>query len=137
MQNAQWQDEPEEHDFPAATTYLSLICDPSLAASLSELLKNALTVTYQAKDLLRASELALLEKTNAHVGRDLDKVKHGHKLSPVLLVRGKFQRNRSLIVADGYHRICASYWIDENSPIPCRIVDLPRKHATINDGLAN
>ncbi len=132
MQNAQWQYEPEEHDFPAATTYLSLICDPTLAASLSELLKSVPTVTYQAKDLLRASELALLEKTNAHVGRDLDKVKRGRKLSPVLLVRGKFQKNRSLIVADGYHRICASYWIDENSPIPCRIVDFPRKHATNN-----
>lgn len=28
-----------------------------------------------------------------------------------------------LIVADGYHRICASYWIDENPGIPCVLVD--------------
>jgi len=21
--------------------------------------------------------------------------------------------------ADGYHRVCASYWIDENTDIPC------------------
>jgi hypothetical protein len=29
-----------------------------------------------------------------------------------------------LIVADGYHRICASYHLDENTDIPCRIADL-------------
>jgi hypothetical protein len=29
------------------------------------------------------------------------------------------------VVADGYHRICASYWIDENSQIPCHLVDVP------------
>lgn len=125
MQSEQWQSEPEEHDFPAATNYLSLICEPTVAASLTELLRSAPTLTYQAKDLLRASGLSLLLKTNAHVGRDLEKVKHGHRLSPVLLVRGKFQKGRSLIVADGYHRICASYWINENSSIPCRIIDFP------------
>jgi hypothetical protein len=25
-------------------------------------------------------------------------------------------------IADGYHRICASYHVDENTEIPCRIV---------------
>jgi len=28
-----------------------------------------------------------------------------------------------LVVADGYHRVCASYWIDENTDIPCILVD--------------
>jgi len=28
----------------------------------------------------------------------------------------------SLVVADGYHRVCASYWIDENTDIPCVLV---------------
>ena len=27
--------------------------------------------------------------------------------------------------ADGYHRICASYHLNEDAEIPCRIVDLP------------
>jgi len=27
-----------------------------------------------------------------------------------------------LIVADGYHRVCASYYTDENTDIPVRIV---------------
>jgi hypothetical protein len=28
-------------------------------------------------------------------------------------------------VADGYHRICASYHLDEDTEIPCRMVALP------------
>jgi hypothetical protein len=31
-----------------------------------------------------------------------------------------------LVVADGYHRICASYHLDEDAEIPCRLADLPR-----------
>jgi hypothetical protein len=27
-----------------------------------------------------------------------------------------------LIIADGYHRVCASYWIDENTDIPCILI---------------
>jgi hypothetical protein len=126
MASEHWQLTPDEHDFPAASTYLSLICKPSLANQLVELLQSAPPSTYEAKDLLRASELALLTKDNVHVAKDLEKVRNGHKLSPILLVRGDFSRGRSLIVADGYHRICASYWIDENAPIPCRIADSPQ-----------
>jgi hypothetical protein len=28
-------------------------------------------------------------------------------------------------IADGYHRVCASYHVEENTDIPCRIVDHP------------
>jgi hypothetical protein len=122
-----WQLEPDQHDYPAATTYLGLICDPLLATRLVKLLQSAPTSIYDAKDLLRASRLPLLERDNAHVAGDLQKVKNGTRLSPVLLVRGKFLKGRDLVVADGYHRICASYWIDENSRIPCHLVDVPTK----------
>jgi hypothetical protein len=120
-----WQSEPDQHDFPAAATYLSLICGAAIAEKLVVLLQGAPSSIYQAKDLLRASGLALLDKNNAHVAKDLEKVRSGHKLSPILLVRGNFIEHRPLVVADGYHRICASYWLDENSPIPCRVADAP------------
>ena len=45
------------------------------------------------------------------------KVKKGDKLSPVLLVQGE-----PLWVADGYHRICASYHLDEKVMVPCQII---------------
>ncbi len=125
MDAEHWQLEPDAHDFPAARTYLSLICDPACAAKIVKLLQRASTSSYQAKDLLRASRLPLLEETNKHVSQDLQKVASGQKLSPILLVRGRFEKNRDLVIADGYHRVCASYWLDENSVIPCRIVDLP------------
>jgi hypothetical protein len=120
-----WRSEPNAHDFPAARTYLSLICESPLVDKLVKLLEHAATSTYEAKDLLRASGLTLLAEDNMHVALDLDKVKRGEKLSPILLVRGRFAKNRDLVIADGYHRVCASYWLGENSPIPCRIVDLP------------
>ena len=44
-------------------------------------------------------------------------MKAGSKLSPVLLVQGV-----PLWVADGYHRICASYHLDEKTEVPCRVV---------------
>ncbi len=45
----------------------------------------------------------------------------GVALSPILLLRG--DETHPLVVADGYHRVCASYWIDENTDIPCILVD--------------
>jgi hypothetical protein len=74
----------------------------------------------KAKDILRASQLALLGQDNKHVASDLAKVANGAALSPILLIRGTDQR--PLIVADGYHRVCASYWLDENTDIPCILI---------------
>jgi hypothetical protein len=117
-----WKQEPDEHDFPAAKTYLSLLCDPATADQIVSLLENAQTSTYQAKDLLRASGLSLLPRDNVHVKGDFKKIEKGRLLSPVLLVRSEVIGDRALVVADGYHRICTSYWINENAQIPCRIV---------------
>jgi len=80
----------------------------------------------KAKDLLRASGLPVLAADNFHVAKDLKKVAQGTLLSPVLLVRGVLRTDMPLIVADGYHRICASYHLDEDADIPRRIADLRR-----------
>jgi hypothetical protein len=124
VKSEHWKSEPEEHDYPAAVNYLSLLLGPESAQSLVEVLRSAPTEFRKAKDLLRASDLELLKEDNKHVASDLAKVKQGEELSPVLLVRGNLDRHQPLTVADGYHRICASYHIDENTDIPCRIVDL-------------
>ena len=121
-----WKDEPEEHDYPAAADYLSLLLEPARCEAIVAALRRAPLMRRKAKDLLRASELALLPEDNAHVTKDLGKVKSGQLLSPVLLVRGAADRRLPLTVADGYHRICASYHLDENADIPCRIVDAGR-----------
>ena len=64
---------------------------------------------------------ALLGEDNKHVASDLRKAASGVALSPILLVRGAV--THPLIIVDGYHRVCASYWIDENTDIPCVLVD--------------
>ncbi|MDQ6713218.1 MAG: hypothetical protein M3Z28_08520 [Candidatus Dormibacteraeota bacterium] len=118
-----WKAQPDDHDYPAAEDYLSLLIAPSRAKRVVRRLRVAPLVTRKAKDLLRASRLPALPPENFHVARDLQKVKAGKQLSPVLLVRGQLASEVALTVADGYHRICASYHLDEDADIPCRIAD--------------
>jgi hypothetical protein len=122
MGNVNWQDEPDEHDYPAAAAYLALIADPDTVSRLVTGLTNAPIAHATAKDILRASGLPDLPLDNVHVAKDAAKVKAGTALSPVLLVRGDIARGFPLQIADGYHRVCASYHLDEDTDIPCRIV---------------
>jgi hypothetical protein len=117
-----WLPKPENHDYQAAEDYLSLIMSPKKAAECRQKLSAAQDdITHRkAKDILRASQMALLGQDNKHVASDLAKVSSGQALSPILLLRG--DDGRPLTVADGYHRVCASYWLDENTDIPCVLV---------------
>lgn len=122
MSDVLWKDRPEKHDYPAARDYLSLLMEDKAAAALVGRLREAKLIRRKAKDILRASGLALLPKDNPHVARNLKKVGRGRPQSPILLVRGNLVRGIPLIVADGYHRVCAGWHIDENALIPCRMV---------------
>jgi hypothetical protein len=119
MKTEHWKEEPEEKDFPAAFNYLSLLTDPREAKKIVKAMKRSSRIDhFMAKDLFRASRLPHLDDDDHEVIKDLHKVKSGELLSPVLLVRGT-----PLWVADGYHRICASYHLNPDEVIPCRIVD--------------
>jgi hypothetical protein len=120
-----WKDKPEAHDYPAARDYLTLVLDGKRAGALVARLQKAPLIRRKAKDILRASGLPVLPKDNPHVARDLKKVRKGEALSPVLLLRGDLRRGLPLVIADGYHRICASWHSDENALIPCRMVPGP------------
>ncbi|HEX4704568.1 MAG TPA: hypothetical protein VH352_20745 [Pseudonocardiaceae bacterium] len=122
MSKVLWKSEPDEHDYPAAASYLSLIATTERVDDLVVRLKNGDVDHYKAKDVLRAAGLPLLPKENPHVAADLKKIESGKALSPVLLVRGDLFYGVALQIADGYHRVCASYHVDENTDIPCRIV---------------
>jgi hypothetical protein len=121
-----WKNKPDEHDYPAAANYLSLLATEEVITNVVDQLKVASLSHFKAKDLLRASQLSLLPEDNPSVARDLKKVKNGEQLSPVLLVRGDLSGAIAMTVADGYHRICASYHLNEDADIPCRIADIPR-----------
>ena len=120
-----WKVDPDAHDFPAASDYLSLLLSRTETAAAVRKLKAATLTHCKATDLLRASRLSLLPGDDPEVARDLKKVRKGELLSPALLVRGHLPKDVPLTVADGYHRISASYHLDEDAEIPCRIVDGP------------
>ena len=114
-----WLAKPEPHDYPAALSYLRLIMDDKAAALNVARLKRAPMSAFKSKDIFRASGLSLLGVSNSHVEKDLKKIKSKILLSPVLLVRDV--ANGKVIVADGYHRLCAVYACDEDAVIPCQI----------------
>ncbi len=116
----QWLPQPEDHDYPAAASYLALLRDAVTAAALVKKLQTAAVSQFKAKDIFRASQLPLLGVSNSHVDKDRQKIVDGHKLSPILLVRDPAAGK--VIIADGYHRLCATYLFDEDAMIPCKIV---------------
>jgi len=115
-----WLPEPEEQDYPAAQSYLLLAFEPETVYSLVEQLRRASMSAFKAKDIFRASGLSLLGVSNGHVDKDRKKIALGKSLSPLLLVRNA--ETRRVIIADGYHRLCAVYSLDEDAVIPCKIV---------------
>lgn len=120
-----WNVSPAEHDYPAAASYLRLVARSTQVDVLTALLSQASTVQQHAKDILRAARLPLLAVDDPEVAKDLKRVRKGVALSPVLLIRGDLATGVPLQIADGYHRVCASYHLDEDADIPCRIVELP------------
>lgn len=115
-----WLPNVEEHDFAAAASYLALIYPTRRRARLVAELKAAKLTRFKAKDIFRASQLSLLGVSNSHVAKDRAQIDKGGRLSPLLLVRD--EKNGKVVVADGYHRLCAVYEIDEDAWIPCKIV---------------
>ncbi len=114
-----WLGKPEEHDYSAALSYLALLYDEQTTATQVNKLKRAAISEFKAKDIFRASGLSLLGISNSHVKKDRKKIKSRQKLSPLLLLRDS--SNGKVIIADGYHRLCAVYSYDEDAGIPCKI----------------
>lgn len=115
-----WLTEPEEKDYLAAESYLGLLYGNKSVKAIVNKLQIASVSRYKAKDIFRASGLSLLGISNSHVERDRKKIENGRALSPILLVRD--DKNCKVIIADGYHRMCAVYSYNEDEMIPCKIV---------------
>jgi len=115
-----WLPEPEDKDYPAAQSYLTLLHTETEVIGLVRKLKDSKITQFKAKDIFRASGLSLLGVSNTHVEKDQKRINEGTPLSPLLLVRDV--QNGKLIIADGYHRLCAVYTVDEDASIPCKLV---------------
>ena len=115
-----WLSDLEAHDYPAAESYLSLLFNGEQVAKMISQLRHAPIVQFKAKDIFRASQLSLLGVSNSHVEKDWGKIRKGQSLSPLILVRDELPGK--VVIADGYHRLCAVYRIDEDALIPCKII---------------
>ena len=102
---------------------MSLIIDPArVKVIVSHLNAKKETIKFKARDIFRASGLPLLGISQHQIEHNLKRIKNGEKLSPILLVRD--EANRRVIIADGYHRLCAVYHHNDNMEIPCKIVSI-------------
>ena len=124
-----WSEGEEGQDFKAAFKFLSLLCSERKANALVESLRNSKLLEHAAKDVLRAAQLPLLPRDEPHVDDDLKRIQKDKPLAPVLLVRGDMGNGLPLMVADGYHRICAVVYFDESAPVRCRIADIANRGA--------
>jgi hypothetical protein len=117
-----WLGKPAKHDYPAAESYLGLLLEPRAAKRVVDRLARATVAEFAAKDIFRASGVPLLGGGDIHVERYRALIHLRQPLSPLLLCRDS--PHSKLIIADGYHRLCAVYTFDEDAMIPCRIVSL-------------
>jgi hypothetical protein len=123
MSKVLWEDLPEDHDYPSALSYLTLISSNEVADSIIRRLRATPIDHFKAKDIVRAAQIPLLPKSNYHVHKNLRRIEKQKPRSPIILVRGNGYEGVPLTIADGYHRACAVYWSDEDAYINVKIVD--------------
>jgi hypothetical protein len=119
MADPKWLGKPEEKDYAAAHSYLSLLLAPDPLREALTLLRQAPEGAWRAKDILRAAGLPLLKrKQSSEVAEKLKHIASGIAISPILLLhdgRGRLE------IADGYHRACAACIINEDTRVPGRL----------------
>jgi len=121
-QEIKWLKKPADHNYPSAESYLSLILEPRAAQNVVYLLKKEPISFFKARDIFRASGLPLLGISQHQIEHNLKKIESEESLSPILLLRDIDAKK--VIIADGYHRLCAVYHHNDNMEIPCQIKTL-------------
>ncbi len=109
----QWRKDVVEHDYAAASGYLSIRFGESHAQEVSKKLRKLPVITRRANDILRATQRDPMPLSDPGVLRDLQKVLAGEKLSPVLVAEGD--------IADGYHRVSLAYALDPYADVPLKL----------------
>ena len=109
----QWKKDVEQHDYAAASSYLSIRFGESRAEKVAAELRKLPVITRRANDILRATGRMALPLSDPGVLKDLKKVLAGEKLSPILVAQGD--------VADGYHRLSLAYALDPYAQVPLKL----------------
>jgi hypothetical protein len=113
VQYLRWRKDVADHDYAAASSYLSIRFGEKRAQEVSEKLRKLPVMQRRANDILRATQRDPLPLSDPGVLRDLQKVLAGEKLSPVLIADGD--------IADGYHRVSLAYALDPFADVPLKL----------------
>ena len=121
-----WSKKGELADFAAAQKYLALLTSDAKAKALvAPCAKRSLSNT-RRRTCCGRRNCRSCRAYDPHVDEDLKRIEKEKSLPQVLLIRGDMGRSLPLVVADGYHRICAVIYFDESAPVSCRIVTRAR-----------
>ena len=108
-----WKKDVAEHDYAAASSYLSIRFGEGRAEKIAAELRKLPVITRRANDILRATGRAPLPLSDPGVLKDLQKVLSGEKLSPILVTQAD--------IADGYHRLSLAYALDPYADVPLKL----------------
>ena len=115
-----WQDDAPESDYQSAAHFLALLDNREHIDTLLADLRVAPIVEYKAIDLLRAAQLIVPKQDDLPTREQLRQIRDGEPIAPILLVR--VEALKKVIVADGFHRICAAYRTDPDVMLHCKLV---------------
>jgi hypothetical protein len=108
-----WKKDVVEHDYAAATAYLSIRFGETRAERIAKELRKLPVIMRRANDIMRAVGRTPLPLSDPGVLKDLQKVLSGQKLSPILVAEGD--------IADGYHRLSLAYALDPYTDVPLKL----------------
>jgi hypothetical protein len=108
-----WRNDVAEHDYAAASSYLSIRFGENRAAEVAAALRKLPVITRRANDIMRATGRDPLPLNDPGVLKDLQKVLSGQKLSPILVAEGD--------IADGYHRLSLAYALNPYATVPLKL----------------
>ena len=126
MATVLWGTEPDEHDYPAAEDYLALLAKPGAGQRNRGGAEEGADRVQEGQGSAARITLGVTAAGEPTCARGSEEIKKGKQLSPILVVRGDVINDVALQIADGYHRVCASYHTDENTDIPVKIVAIGR-----------
>lgn len=110
-----WRKRPRKKDYPAAQAYLTLMLGQTSARRLTRRLRAAKLRMLPARDILRASRTPMSEVRAFDWVRQNKDIRKGRPFAPLLLVCDA--RSGRLIVADGFHRLCAAFAQDQDAKV--------------------
>lgn len=110
-----WEKKIDPEHIDAALGYLRLLFKKSKVKDIEQKLKQfSSNLTYhKAADLIRASSSQITPVTQKDVASQLQKIILKKPLQPIIIITS----GEKLYIADGYHRICACYNIDDEIEI--------------------